>query len=818
MRAKLLFSLITLTELVVAYSKPGKFEILGNLSGGLATRNAPLVVESNAEQALKCSALWNSDLFVGGAISKRNGKTLANTGQIIGQTPWASQTTANTTFTASGSQGNGLTYIVQGIVAPQTATLYSVTLQLAAALSGSYYQALTGIVMSSSGGLPSGTIIGQSASLSNADSVYPSGTVTFIFESPISVTAGTTYYFGISYFSTYTGGQINIIGAYNSGTPPPNLLVYANNAGSGWTNSPGYQFYYSILSQSQNVVNGLYNFNVSTTGEQNVMAASGGFLFYGPLSGGTSWTQLASGLGTSGTWSFATLTNYLFSTDYATNTPRVWNGTASYAMQLGFQAQASAAVVNSGGSIAPGTYYIMLVTTMSSGGYRAVVLPAQIVTTSSSSITLSSVVVSGTGANDFGFDIGSNATTIFMTNLDGTGTYYQLAAASISVAANPIPNTTTSLTITACPTGSEATLLTAYTQLQQYFTDQVATPKAKYLCVWNNMLCMAGDPNNPTRVWFSQLDAPQIWSTYGGVLGNYVDVDINDGEYITGIAQWNGYLYIFKRHSVFIATFTGTATAPISVTQIPATMGTISHWTLHDIGRNGLFFLSEGGPYVAIGTYILPIPATGDILDRFNQLSSTSYNLGAMFGCSSALNPTKSQIWINVCSNGSSTYDQTLVFDYEHQVFWENDTVAVVYATVLDSNYFPHIWSSDYYGYVYQNDSGTNDNGQAINWYFTTPPLQLGDPFYFKQLLDVYVSGTVQSSGTLYVDVYLDNSSTAAQTLSFNMADARFKGGLHITCGQKARMFQLTFRNNQLNVPVEIDAIGLNWLQETNKY
>lgn len=795
----------------------GKFEILGNLTGGLSTRNAPLLVESNAELAMKSPSVLNADFFVGGSVRKRLGKTEFNTASLGGAIMWAEQTSITAgPITPDGTQNIGGDQAMQAVVAPSSQNIYSITFYLQQPPSPTQFIYLQAFIMSSSGGSPTGTILASSNTVSNANSIpIGGGTLTFTFSTPFAVTSGTTYFFGLQWENYYSNGQgINFYGAFSGGASN----FYGGPIGGPYQLNLEFNIYY-VIDYFGSTINGLYNFNVSSTGYQAVMAAGGGCLAYSPISGGTSWTNLLSGFGSVGTWAFTTFSNYLFSTDYATNTPQIWNSSAGYMCALGFRVPLPIYTPStSGGSIPNGVYTIMYVTTLKSGGYRAS-SPISVIVggTSSGSIAVSGLVISGTGSSDFGFDIGASATTIWITSGLLGGIYYQVANSSISVG-NPLPNSTTSFTITGIPAGTENTLVEAYSQQQQYFTQQVSTPLTKYFCTFNNMICSAGDPNNPCRVWFSQLEAPQIWSTWGGILGNYIDFGLNDGEFITGMGIWNGNLYVFKRHSVYMVQYTSTATNPFYSQQLPSNMGCLSHWTINDLGSKGLIFMSEAGPYICLGTYVIPLPATQEILDRFNLSYSTSYNMSVMNIGSSSVNPTKSQIFFNVATNGSTTFNRTLVFDYEKQAFWENDTVASMYARSLDANYFIHTLSADYAGYVYTQDSGSNDNGTSINWYLYTPELQLGDPFYLKTLDGVYVAGSVQSSGTLYCDVYTENAATPVQTLVFDMTNQTFKSGQLRVCGQQARMFQLCFRNNDLDVPVEIDSIGLDWTQKGRAY
>lgn len=801
---------------------PAKFSIFPNLDGGMATRNTPLMREANAEQALKSSNLLNCEFFTGGSVKKRLGKSLANTSNLGGTVVWQNQTTNNSVVTMYTPTAGNINGWFQKVVAGSTANIYSVTYNIVNGVDPSqpgYITNIYAVILASSAGLPSTTVIATSNVIPQSAAIPFNATgtpTTFNFSTLPTLTNGTTYYFGLAFtLNTIPIGTWGLADK-NPGTGA-DLYFSNNNLSSFYVFVANLDLVYSISSIPANSsTNGLYDYHIASSGVQWHMAAAGGKLYYD--TGSNTWTSLNSGFGsaTNNIWSFATLQNYLFSTDYSVSNPQVWNGIAVYTMNLGFQAAYTAARSATGGTVAAGTYQIMLVTTMTSGGFRASAVQTVTTTAATDKIACTGVIVSGTNGSDFGFDIGTTATQVWMT-LAGGSTFYLLATGSVSVG-NPLPNGTTSFNITAPPAGTENTLVLQYTQPQGYFTNQVATPKGKYLEVFQNMLAMAGDPSNPSRVWFSSLGQPQIWSTYGGILGNYLDFNVNDGESITGIKQWNGNLYVFKRHSVFIVQYTGVANSPFAQKRLASNFGTLSHWCVQDIGSNGLIFLSERGPVVCLGTYVIPVPSTADILDRFQVTLPSSYNTAVMYASTSAVNISKNQIWWSVSTNGQSLRNKTLVFDYEKQIFWENDVVSNVYANVLDTNLLQQVWSSDYNGYVFIQDSGADDNGTSINWNWSTPDMQLGDPFWFKQLLAVYVAGTVQTSGTLFCDIYAENQSTILQTISFDMTKADFKSGQRQAVNQTARMFRFNFRNSQLDVPVELDSIGLDWVQRNKDY
>lgn len=791
-------------------ARDAKFEVLGNLNGGLNTRSTPLLIE--AGKKMQSPSLLNCDFFPTGGIAKRMGLEQQG-GDVAGSAIWASQTSEDTTTTIAYSSG-AFQALAQKITASSSTSINQVAfkIRLENNSTNGYFVNVTAAIYSNSAGLP-GTSLGESSPVSVQVQALGSSTqlTSFNFSTPVAVTSATIYWFVIKAESSDTNQFLEAsalagASANRSGSA---------NGGSSWLTATNFDLYYVIYETTAgSVVNGLYDYRFGSASTQKVMAAMGGALYWN--NAGT-WTSLVTGLGSgqNNLWDFITLKDYLFTMDNANNPGRVWDGTVAYTTKLGFQATFSAAAA-AGGAVTAGTYKLLGVTTLDSGGYRATAVGT--VTTAGGNLTIAvtSVVMDGTGATDFGFDISATATKWFMTEASGS-VYYKIPTGNLSTAANPMANNTTSFNITAL-TGLTAanTLLDEYGLEQAYFTSQVAAPTGKYMEVFQNMIALAGDATYPSRVWFSaladgtNLGGPQIWSTFGGIYGNYRDLDVQDGETITGLKEWNGNLYVFKRHSVHIIAFTGVSGNPFETRRLSGNLGALSHYSIKETTR-GLVFISERGPCICTGTTVAIIPSAKNILDRFNPADSETYNLAAMQYTTAGNNSTKMQIHWGVSSTSATTRDLTLVYDYENDCFWENSISANYYAEVTDANFFPSVWSGNYSAQIFKHDEGTNDDGAAIEWYFETPDLQFGTPFNYKTVDHLFVSGNVQSSGTLTVSVYTDFSTTVAQTLTFDMSNANFKRGMLVPIGMTCTAIRFRLSNSELDVPVQIDSIGIAW-------
>ncbi len=786
-----------------------KMDVLANLNGGLVDRPTPLIIDSNTDKRMPSPALKNVDFFATGGIDKRLGKTLQ--GSALASTAYQSQLTEDLTVSLVAV---GEEVIAQKITTGAAVSVQSMTVKAACltALGGPI--SANCLIFTDVAGSPGVQVAnGASTAQAMADSATP-GLVTFNFPTPPSLSGATVYWFLFD-FSTAPGDT-----AYMKATAgvAGNVKTDADYA-STWA-SLSRDLYYTITSTATGtVVQGVYDYRFGSASTQRIMAAMGGTLFYHarnatPLTG--AWTSLTTGLGSGQDvlFDFVTLKNLLITSDYGNATQRVWDGAAAYTIAQGFRATFTTTRSTAAGTVAAGWYGLIAVTTLISGGYRASAIATIDMTGGGTQqVVVGSVVMDGTGATNFGFDIAATATTWYMTTAQATqtlvssATYYKLVGTTDMSVANPAPNNTTTFNITDDVAGTETTLLDDYGLEQGYFTSQIATPVCKFMAVWQGMVVMS----DGAKLYFSEVGAPNIWSDYGGLLGGIEEINTADGETITGIYVHDGYLYPFKRHSTFIGQFTGNAQQPFAFRQISENVGSLSHFSAVGISGMGIAFMSQQGAAMVSGTVVRLLPASAELMGRFEPNSGTRYNLAAMAFTTAGLNVTKQQIHWGVSSLSATTRDLTLVYDYGNRAFWENDVSANYYVEISDGNFFPSIWSGDYSARIFQMDAGTNDNGSAIDFYFDTPHIQLQSPFFLKRLEQVHIAGGVQSSGTLAVDVYLDFSSSISRTLVYDMSNAKFKSGIAISLGVMCKAVRFRLRNNVLDVPVHIDSIGLSY-------
>lgn len=70
--------------------------------------------------------------------------------------------------------------------------------------------------------------------------------------------------------------------------------------------------------------------------------------------------------------------------------------------------------------------------------------------------------------------------------------------------------------------------------------------KGKYIVYWNNRLFIAGVSSYLSTLYYSEANNPQHIGTF-----NYININVADGDYITGLLVWNNRLIVFKRFSAW---------------------------------------------------------------------------------------------------------------------------------------------------------------------------------------------------------------------------------------------------------------------------
>lgn len=795
-----------------------------------------LVLTANAS----IGTTTGSSLTLFSGAETASGANLKALTQTFPSTIWTSQTgTLFYRLISEDAGGDDFFFAQQFLVGGSNGDISEITLDLA--LDGTGSLTYTALFYTDSADTPDAVVTNGTSTAQNPTASITPSSVTFSFPIAPTLTAATKFWIVIKFEDTNKRGTGYIGGDSSTGT----LMRKSNDNTPSWitsdfpvipigdTNDRGVIVYSMEASGDSTTCQGLFDFLVESAGTftQKVMAFFGGSLFF---KDGSSYTAIATGLqaGQDVLADFYVANNLLITTDYANNANRFWNGVeqgtpANSTMAHGYRVTFAAAMAASNGTWSTtGWVRLLAVTTLLSGGFRASAEVDVDIDDVGKHINMNTIKADK-AFGEFLFDVGDDATLWFMTTVVGvTGTtdtalldrqlLYKIPDAAIAnpdtgAATQPLADAVDNFDIlTDTGLTSENILLDEYKKDQVYFTNQVATPKAKFLTGGFGYVVMGGDPDNTSRAWVSGLQQPQIWSVDGGVNGDFYEVgQENDGQELKAVYFWGGGFYAFKDRDIYFYSATGDTVIAFIPTKMKSNgMSCLSHFAIVETPAGLVFPTQTGMAIIRQGSEVVEPLDQEKIGDLFESGSSASFNLAAMNFSVAANNQNKRLAVFGVSSNTATTRDKVLVYDYELGSWWIRDGVAANYfASISDSDGLPEFWSGDYSGKVFRHDTGTNDDGSAINFTIESPFMIFGDPDQFKRVRRLAVKGEVQSSGTLTVEVYIDyDNSTIVQTVTFDMSDARFKAWLDVPLNIICRAIKYKFKNSELNVDVQLDG------------
>lgn len=258
--------------------------------------------------------------------------------------------------------------------------------------------------------------------------------------------------------------------------------------------------------------------------------------------------------------------------------------------------------------------------------------------------------------------------------------------------------------------------------------------KGTMACFAISRMFVAGDPDNPSRLyWGGLLDNV---ANFSGAPegGGYVDVYKNDGSDIRGIIAFQGGVIVGKDNAIFKFSFTSDGYPQLE--EITRSFGVISHRSMkaveNDIvfaarkdGRLGFYSLGNQENYAAsvLRTNELSIKIASELenvnLDRLS--SAAGFYFRNIYGCA-------------ISKSGSTTNDRTWILDtrFGAWTYWE-DFNPNCFFTYVDSGNEELYYGNEASGYTTQMFmSDRNDNGSAISTQWATKSFDQ-DSFYLDK-------------------------------------------------------------------------------------
>lgn len=319
-------------------------------------------------------------------------------------------------------------------------------------------------------------------------------------------------------------------------------------------------------------------------------------------------------------------------------------------------------------------------------------------------------------------------------------------------AANPV--------VVASPTATSATALGG------------SPPKALYAEVFNSRLYLVS-ATEPNRLHYSALGDPADHTTTGKAGAGSILVGGNEGDYITGIKEHLGRLFIFKRSRIYVLVpgSPNTDNQQWVVQMLTDRVGGYGY-TIQPV-LSDLVFLSDLG--------VMSLSAVQQVGDFRHAVLSTKvlelreFNKTTLGACS-VNNSDRLQYWVAVPElAGSSTNTVTWVMDYTGMagggsVAWtkfSGRVVGTAYAQIYE-NGRPLVYVGNSYGLYRYGDEGVfDDAGTVYEKVLLTKALSPGPALWRKEFHRYgWEFETETNNGELLLSYRLNESDELLKTVT----------------------------------------------------
>ena len=283
-------------------------------------------------------------------------------------------------------------------------------------------------------------------------------------------------------------------------------------------------------------------------------------------------------------------------------------------------------------------------------------------------------------------------------------------------------------------------------------------PTCPYQAVHKNYHFLAGNATYPSRLYYSNLDDNETWDVL-----DFIDINPDDGDVITGIEVTLDSLIIYKRYNAYILYGdTPTYTEGLSLWQIKKAStdtGAASQGSIAVVGKN-IIYLSTNEGFQAFGGGVSTDEISFDSLTSAMLSKDITPTVKALN--TSRLTQAEAVSWDNkyICSlpNGASTTNNyNLIFDYSLGGWLIWNMPANCWTVFRSGGIDYLIFGSTTTGKIYRITPNTySDNGTAINAYYQTKDYDLGFPSNEKMFRKFYVTLNKSTDYSLVVTPEVD--------------------------------------------------------------
>lgn len=276
-----------------------------------------------------------------------------------------------------------------------------------------------------------------------------------------------------------------------------------------------------------------------------------------------------------------------------------------------------------------------------------------------------------------------------------------------------------------------------------------AIPKGTNARWWHNFLFVYGVTGNKSRLYFSDVNAPE---TFDGTNG-FIDINTDDNEEITALGAVKDELIIFKQTKAFLLTGYGLTDFTLgSLSDYAAGgVGTPSQRSVVETGNDVYYLSFQGGTphFRSVKRTSYGSLVDGGIIS--DEITGTMDRLvvGRMNQCSGVFDGRR--IWWSVCTTGT-TNNEVLIYDTitKGWVRFTGINASVLHLSTISGSISMYFGSSTANGKSYHLDTSTSDDGVAIDFLIDTP---MYSPFPGRKSRWKYIYLTADVESAVDIDV-----------------------------------------------------------------
>ena len=329
-----------------------------------------------------------------------------------------------------------------------------------------------------------------------------------------------------------------------------------------------------------------------------------------------------------------------------------------------------------------------------------------------------------------------------------------------------------------------------------------AAPNASMVEFHNRILWVAGRSDARSRLDFSNLDDYTTWTSTDFIL-----VETDDGQVITGLKSALDCLYVFKTESIHRVC--GRDRDNLRLEQMVRGIGAASNNSITLINNKFIFLTNLGDIAVydgGINVQILSSKIEGTLgglnLNRLQYASAVAFDDGT----------GDQDYYLSVSTSGSGTHDRVLVYDTYHQAWTKFAGIAANAITDYEvGTQQKAVLFGNYTGFANRYPSGTSDAGSSIEAFYQSGHLRLDIPTV-KTFRDVQLFIRQEGSYSITFEQRVDFAATGTAT-SVSLAGT---GALWDTAIWDAASYG-DITTAILIVPVQTDGDFFQWrIQDTS--